>query len=216
MLTFDVYNQEGAVVGTVDRPVMFQQEVDQRLIHRYLTWVRTMLRDTISSTKTRGEVSGGGKKPWKQKGTGRARVGSSRTPLWRHGGVVFGPTTARNWHTRMPRTERRKALFSALSAKANGGVVVLDSWTMEAPRTKSVIDMLGKFSMVTPKTKVLHVSANFEPVIFKSTANLGRVTSKTVQAMNIEDVLGNDVVFLTKADLAALEQHFTTNTSSEA
>jgi len=82
---------------------------------------------------------------------------------------------------------------------------------MDAPRTKAVLEMLSNFKAVAPAAKVLHLSANFEPTIFKSTGNVPRITSKTVQAMNIEDVLGNDVLLLTKADLAALEQHFTTN-----
>ncbi len=214
MLTFDVYNQKGAVVGTIDRPHFFQQEIDQRLIHRYLVWVRTMLRDTISTTKTRGEVSGGGKKPWKQKGTGRARVGSSRNPIWRHGGVVFGPTSARNWHTRMPRTERRKALFSALSAKANGSVIVLEDWSIDRPQTKAVIQLFAALPGVTGN-KVLHLAGAFDTNLFKSTANLPKVTSKTVQAMNIEDVLGHDVIIITKADLTAMEQHFTASVISE-
>ncbi|MBU6389038.1 50S ribosomal protein L4, partial [Patescibacteria group bacterium] len=125
MATFSVYNLKGEKVGTVDQPKMFSVAVDEKLIHRYLTWARSMIRSTIAHTKTRGEVSGGGKKPWRQKGTGRARVGSTRSPLWRKGGTVFGPLKEQNWATRMPRSERRKALFSAFSAKAAEDQVII-------------------------------------------------------------------------------------------
>ena len=208
MASFDLYNTEGKVVGTVDQPLLFQAPIDEKLIHRYFIWVRSMLRPTLGNTKTRGEVSGGGKKPWKQKGTGRARVGSSRSPIWRKGGIVFGPLKEQNWATRMPRSERRKAFFSALSAKAaSNNVIVLDSWSMETPKTKEVIALLG--SLPINDRKVLHVHESYDTALFRSTHNLQKVTSTTVQNMSIIDVMNHDVILLTKDGLTGLEQHFT-------
>jgi large subunit ribosomal protein L4 len=208
MPTFKVYNIAAEEVGIVDRPVLFETAVDQKLIHRYFVWVRSMLRPSSGHTKTRGQVSGGGKKPWKQKGTGRARVGSSRSPIWRHGGIIFGPTSERNWATRMPRGERRKAMFSALASKAES-IVVLDDWTMEAPKTKTVVATLAGFEALTGK-KVLHVHAAYNHSLFASTNNLEKVTSTTVQNLNVIDLLNADSILITRDSLDALSAHFTT------
>ena len=209
MSNFTLYNTKGVEVGSIEQPALFESTVDQKLIHRYLVWVRTMLRVTLSHTKNRGEVSGGGRKPWKQKGTGRARHGSTRSPQWRHGGVVFGPTSDRNWHTRMPRAERRKALFSAMGSKAqNGNVVVLDSWIMESPKTKEAVALLAAVPGLAGK-KVLHVHTAYEHAVFASTSNLPGFTSKTVQTLGIVDLLNHDVLLMTKESLERLEQHFT-------
>ncbi|MEI6477865.1 MAG: 50S ribosomal protein L4 [bacterium] len=208
MATFNLYNIAGEKIGTVEQPALFETPVDQKLIHRYLTWVRTMLRHTLSDTKTRGEVRGGGKKPWRQKGTGRARVGSSRSPIWRKGGTVFGPLKARNWATRLPRTERRKALFSALAAKAKAdNIIVLDAWIMEAPKTQEAAAVLAKLPIEAGK-KILHISPEVNANLFRSTRNLPGVTSKTVAAANIIDILNHDVIVLTKDGLERLETHF--------
>jgi len=197
------------VVGAVDQPDLFQIPVDEKLIHRYFVWVRSMLRTTLGHTKTRGEVSGGGKKPWKQKGTGRARVGSSRTPVWRHGGIVFGPNNDRNWATRMPRGERRKALFSVFSSKAlREQVLVLEDWQITTPKTRDVVTLLTKLPIAAGQ-KVLHVHPAFDENIFHSTSNLPGITSKTVQSMNVIDLLNNDILLVTKEGLQALEHHFT-------
>ena len=214
MSTFNTYNSEGKIVGTVEQPALFQSPVDQKLIHRYFIWVRTMIRPTLAHTKTRGEVSGGGKKPWRQKGTGRARVGSSRSPIWRTGGVVFGPRKEQTWATRMPRTERRKALFSALSSKAlNEQVIILEDWIMTTPKTKEVVALVGKLP-IDQRQKVLHIHGSYDPILFSSTNNLTKVTSKTVQNMNILDIMNNDILLRPKESLNSLEAHFTNDTES--
>ena len=209
MPTFPIYNLKGEAVGTVEQPSLFSTPVDQKLIHRYFVWVRTMLRHTLADTKTRGEVSGGGKKPWRQKGTGRARVGSSRSPIWRKGGTVFGPQKEQTWATRMPRAERRKALFSALASKAEGNqIIVLNEWTMDVPRTKTVMELLTVLPIAAGK-KVLHIHPEYTHTLFASTRNLPGVESKTIQATNIIDILNHDIVLLTKDSLDKLEEHFT-------
>lgn len=209
MPTFTLYNIEGKEVGTVEQPPIFQVPVDEKLIHRYFVWVRTMLRKTVAHTKTRGNVSGGGKKPWKQKGTGRARSGSNRNPIWRHGGTIFGPLKEQTWETRMPRQERRKALFSALSAKAEGSnVVVLDALTMDAPKTKFMVALLSKVPGLLGK-KVLHVHAEHDHNLFTSTRNIPKFDSVTVQELNIIHILNHDIILVTQDSLRAIEQHFT-------
>jgi len=210
MPTFDLYNVDGKVVGSVEQPVIFQTPVDEKLIHRYYVWVRTMLRPTLAHTKTRGDVSGGGRKPWRQKGTGRARVGSSRSPIWRTGGIVFGPRSNENFETRMPRSERRKAFFSALASKATANqVVILEEWKIETPSTKSVVKTIANLKPAAEAKKVLHIHADFDKMLFASTNNLPTVSSKTVQNLNILDIMNHDVVIMTKDSLTSLEQHFT-------
>src|SRR5204862_1502835 len=101
-------------------------------------------RKGLANTKTRGEVSGGGKKPWKQKGTGRARVGSIRSPIWRHGGITFGPTSDRNWELKMNKKAKTKALFMSLSDKAkNNRFIVIDQISFEQPKTKEFVKVLA-------------------------------------------------------------------------
>lgn len=208
MPVFSVYNLEGKAVAEVERPELFQQPASPSLINRYYTWVRSMIRPTISHTKTRGDVSGGGKKPWKQKGTGRARVGSSRSPLWRHGGTVFGPLKVQNWHTRMPRTERRKALLGALSAKAElNKVAVLDTVEIATPRTKDMKSLLQTIPE-TKDGKVLHIHHKYEAPLFNATRNLPGVTSKSLSYMSIIDILNHDALVMSKDTLEALKTHF--------
>ena len=208
MPTFTLYNTQGKEVGSIEQPAIFQVPVDEKLIHRYFIWVRTMLRKTVAHTKTRGNVSGGGKKPHPQKGTGKARSGSNRNPLWRHGGTIFGPLKEQTYATRMPRQERRKALFSALSAKAEGNnVVVLDSLTMDAPKTKAFLTVMNALPALEGK-KVLHINAEHDTNLFASTNNIPKVHSVIVSELNIIDILNNDVILLSQDAVKALETHF--------
>jgi large subunit ribosomal protein L4 len=204
--TFPVFTVTGESAGTIARPDIFQVEPNIPLVHRYYTWVRTVLRDSISHTKTRAEVSGGGKKPWKQKGTGRARVGSTRNPVWRHGGIVFGPRKDRNWATRMNRAERRAAFLSALSSLADS-VRVLEGYATDAPKTKEVTALIDKLGFATAK-KVLHVHTNYDPTTFAAGRNLEKLTNRTVSYLNIEDLLTADGIVITKDALEALVTRF--------
>jgi large subunit ribosomal protein L4 len=207
MAQFTIYTIEGKEAGKLDIPAIFQVPVDEKLIHRYVTWVRTMLRSTIAHTKTRGDVSGGGKKPWRQKGTGRARTGSTRNPIWRHGGITFGPRNEQTYTMRMPRQERRKAFMSALSSKASN-VVVVEDLTIKEPKTREMVAIIGKLPDTAGK-KVLHIHDKNEKNLFASTNNIKNVHSTTVAELNVLDVLNHDVLLLTKDSVAALEQHFT-------
>src|SRR6185369_14888963 len=122
MTRTQVYNQTGEKIIEMDlNPKIFGLEkIDANLVHGAVRAQRNNSRHSIANTKNRGEVAGSGKKPWKQKGTGRARAGSVRSPIWRHGGITFGPTSARNWSQKLNRSTFRKALFTVLSDKVNG------------------------------------------------------------------------------------------------
>jgi large subunit ribosomal protein L4 len=205
---FTLYSIEGKEVGSVPRPELFDTPVNQKLIHRYFIWVGTMLRNTLAHTKTRGEVRGGGKKPYKQKGTGRARTGSIRNPIWRTGGTVFGPRKEQTYATRMPRGERRLAMFSALSAKANiDGIRILDAWAPAAPSTKAGIQLLQNLQIADKK--VLYVATEYSLATFKSVSNIPKVSAVTLSNLNIIELLNHDVLVMDQESLAALERHFT-------
>src|SRR5690348_10763299 len=145
MPTIDVRNADGSTAGSVDLPAdVFDVQASIALMHQVVVAQQANGRQGTHDTKTRGEVSGGGKKPWRQKGTGRARQGSTRAPHWTHGGIVFGPTP-RTYTQDMPRKQRRLALRSALAVKAaDGHITVLESFEAERPRTKAVAELLAK------------------------------------------------------------------------
>src|SRR6185295_4590416 len=130
-----LYNQKGEVIGDVElNSKIFEVKPNMHLLAEAVRISQRNSRNGIAHTKTRGEVSGGGKKPWKQKGTGRARVGSSRTPIWRHGGITFGPRSNRNWELKMNKKAKTQALFMSLSDKAKENqFIVIDQIVMDQP-----------------------------------------------------------------------------------
>lgn len=207
MSNFNIYNLQGEKVGTVAQPSVFSCPVDQKLIHRYYTWLQTILRNSIAHTKTRGDVAGGGKKPWKQKGTGRARVGSTRSPIWRHGGVTFGPRNTQTYAIRMPRGERRKALLSALSSKTEQTFVLQDGLA-DIKKTKQFIDLMTNLKIETGKS-VLMLESKYDRDHFSLTNNLPKVETKTVSRLNLIDLLNADVLLLSQTTLTDLEKQFT-------
>ncbi|NLW07343.1 MAG: 50S ribosomal protein L4, partial [Clostridia bacterium] len=149
-----LYNIQGQQVGEVDLVEQVFGEVNEAVLHDVVVMQMASRRRGTAKTLTRAEVSGGGRKPWRQKGTGRARVGSIRSPLWRGGGVVFGPQP-RDYSYKLPQKVRRLALRSALASKVrDGNIIVLDSLRLEKPRTKDMVNILnnlaaGKALLVT-------------------------------------------------------------------
>lgn len=148
MAVLEVVNQQNQKVGTVDvSDSVFAREVNTALLHEAVVMQRACERQGTAATKTKGLVRGGGKKPWRQKGTGRARAGSTRSPIWRGGGTVFGPTP-RSYAYGMPKKKSRAALACALSAKMNEGRVrVVDSLDAVGPKTKSLCEVLGHLDL---------------------------------------------------------------------
>ena len=146
--TLPIYNTEGKEVDTLKLDAkIFDGVVNADAIYQAVNAYRANQRKGLASTKTRGEVSGGGKKPWKQKGTGRARVGSTRSPLWRHGGVVFGPHP-RDFYYTLPQKIRMLALKSSLNEKLNqNNLIVLDSLKLEKPKTKEALKVFSNLKV---------------------------------------------------------------------
>ena len=176
--------------------------------------MRTQLanaRGTISNTKTRGDVSGGGKKPWKQKGTGRARAGSSRGPIWRHGGVALGPTTDRNWSLAMNKKQWRKALYMVLSDKAaNNGFLVFSEITSPAAKTKDMVATLKGIGDTVAKDarKFLFVLPKADQNISRAVANLKKAKVIMANSLNVVDLLKYDTLIVPQASIAVIEKTY--------
>lgn len=199
-----VYNKEGANVGEITlSDAIFAAEVNTGLLHEVVNMYLANQRQGTSDTKTRSEVSGGGKKPWRQKGTGRARQGSTRAPQWRHGGVTFGPHP-RKYGWTMPKKARRVALRSALSAKfAAGEIVILDAFELEAPKTKEVTALLKTFEA---NKKAFIVTAETNLNVYKSARNIPGVNAEAARNINVYGVLNGGKLFITKDAVAKIEE----------
>ena len=207
-ITLPIYNTEGKEIDTVKlNSRVFDGQVNSAAIHQVITAYRANQRKGLASTKTRGEVSGGGKKPWKQKGTGRARVGSTRSPLWRHGGVVFGPHP-RNFSYSVPQKIRSLALKSTLNAKAmENNLIVLDGLVFTKQKTKDVSKIFSNLK-VLPKNRgkkfvlLLIEKRNDE---FKTSArNLGFLNIGQAQDTHAYEVISHEKVIVTKEGLTQL------------
>jgi len=195
-LQVDVQKIDGAKAGTVELPgELFEAKINVHAMHEVVTAQLAAARRGTSKVKSRGEVRGGGKKPWRQKGTGRARQGSTRAPQWTGGGVVHGPSGEQNYTKRVNRKLRQVALRSALSDRASSGdVMVVSDLRFDVPRTKDAIAFLDSLGL--SEKRVLLVLASRDLNIAKSFRNLGerRVHLLTVDQLNTYDVLCSDVV----------------------
>ena len=196
-----VYNMAGEPVGEYElRDDIFDITPHQAVMHQALVRQLANARLGTHKTKTRGEVRGGGRKPWRQKGTGRARHGSIRSPIWRGGGTVFGPRP-RKYTQRMPKKMRRLALRSALSVKARAGQLILvDELKMERPRTKEMAEVLDR--LTGDAGSVLVLIPEKDLVVQKSVNNLPYAKTLHARYLNVRDLLGYDYVV---APLAAVE-----------
>jgi len=199
-----VYNKEGATVGEITlSDAVFGAEVNPGLLHEVVQMYLANQRQGTSDTKTRAEVSGGGKKPWRQKGTGRARQGSTRAPHWRHGGVVFGPHP-RKFGWTMPKKARRAALRQALSAKlASGELIVVDSFELEAPKTREVVSLLKNLKA---EGKAFIVTAEENVNVYKSARNIPGVRANAARNLNVYEVLASGKLVLTQDAVAKVEE----------
>jgi len=199
-------NMQGEIVGEVElRDDIFGVPLTpatKAVMHQALLRQLANARLGTHDTKTRGEVSGGGRKIWRQKGTGRARQGSIRAPHWRHGGVVFGPHP-RSYAQKMPRKMRRLALRAALSAKAaDQQIVVLDELALEAPKTKQMLQVLGALKL---DSSVLILLPAKDAAVEMSARNLPRVKTLLANYLNVRDLLGYDYVLMPKGSLEVIE-----------
>lgn len=199
-LTAELYSADGAVQGEVDlSPEVFGIEPNVAVMHQVVTAQLAAARAGTHSTKTRAEVRGGGRKPWRQKGLGRARHGSIRSPQWAGGGVAHGPKP-RDYSQRTPKKMKRLALRSALSARAaDGQIKVVETFEVwSEPRTKQAIALLDAMGV---SGKVLLIAEDHEKVAIKSFRNLGRVIASSLGQANTYDVLWADVIVMSRATL---------------
>jgi large subunit ribosomal protein L4 len=198
-----VYNIQGEQVSETElRDDIFAVPVNEALMHQALVRQLANARLGTHNTKTRGEVRGGGRKPWRQKGTGRARQGSIRAPHWRGGGTVFGPTP-RSYAQKMPRKMRRQALRSALSVKASGAQFkVLDALEMSEPKTKEMLRILESLGA---GSSVLILLPQSDQVILRSVSNLPEVRTLVAQYLNVRDLLKYDTILMPLASLEVIE-----------
>ena len=204
MTKVNVLSQTGSSVGEIElNDAIFGIEPNEAVLFDAVIAQRASLRQGNHKTKGRSEVSGGGRKPWRQKGTGRARQGSIRSPQWRGGGIVFGPTP-RSYAYKLPKKVRRLALKSALSNKvAETNFVVVDALTLDAPKTKDFVKVLADLSVAT---KSLIVTADMNENVALSARNIPGVTVLTAECINVLDLVSANKVVITKDAVAKIEE----------
>ena len=193
-----LYKQDGTQAGDVElNDSVFGIEPNEHVIHEVVVMQRAAKRQGTHAVKNRSAVRGGGAKPWRQKGTGRARQGSIRSPQWVGGGVVFGPTTERNYKYKLPKKVRKLALKSALSSKVkNENIIVLENLQFEAPKTKEMVAVLDALKV---DDKALIVTSEKDENVIRSANNLQKVKVISVNEVNVLDLVAHDKLILTKA-----------------
>ena len=203
MPTVGLCNKEGNKIEDIQlNETIFAAEVNADAMHQVVVALLANKRQGTQSAKTRAEVRGGGIKPWRQKGTGRARQGSIRAPQWIKGGVVFAPKP-RDYRMSIPKSMRRVAMLSALTSKVqNDEMVVLDSLTLEAPKTKEVVKMLNAFNA----KKTLIITAEANEIVYKSARNIEGVAVLPVNNINVYDLLKYPKVIMTKDAVSKIEE----------
>jgi large subunit ribosomal protein L4 len=197
-------NQSGSQVGEIElSETVFGIEPNQHVLFEAIVMQRASLRQGTHKTKVRSEVAGGGRKPWRQKGTGRARQGSIRSPQWRGGGTVFGPTP-RSYSYKLPKKVRRLAIKSALSSKVlDENILVLESLAFGTPKTKDFKTVLSGLSV---DKKALIVTADLDENVALSARNIPGVTVVTASGINVLDVVNHEKLIMTKAAVEKVEE----------
>ena len=203
MANVTVYNMEGNEVGTMElNDAVFGVEINEHLVHLAVVRQLANNRQGTQKAKTRSEVSGGGRKPWRQKGTGHARQGSIRAPQWTGGGVVFAPVP-RDYEVKMNKKERRAALKSALTSKVQENkLVVVDSLALAEIKTKEMQKVLTNLKA----DKALVVTADDDQKVVLSARNIADVQTATVNTINVYDVMKHNTVVVTKDAVASIEE----------
>lgn len=204
MAKLSVYNIEGNQVGEIElNDAVFGVEVNENLMHKAVVAQLAASRQGTQSAKTRSEVSGGGRKPWRQKGTGHARQGSIRAPQWTHGGVALGPKP-RDYSYTLNKKVRRLAMKSALSSKVqNENLIVIDALNMDGFKTKTIVNMLKALNV---DGKALIVTAEADQKVVKSAANIPGVKTAAVNTLNVYDILNHDKFIVVKNAVGKIEE----------
>jgi len=206
-MKISVYNQEGKEVGTILLPKeIFDVKMNPDLVHQVVVSQMTNRRRVIAHTKGKGEVRGGGRKPWRQKGTGRARHGSRRSPLWKGGGVTFGPRKERVFNKKINKKMKRKALFMVLSAKVkNNLILILDKLSLEQPKTKLIAKILKKSPA---KGSILIALPKVEKDIIRAARNLQGVGTVEARNLNPFDLTSFKYLIMPKETIKVIKETF--------
>lgn len=204
MANVSVYNMEGSEVGKMDlNDNVFAAKVNEHLMHMAVVLQLANKRQGTQKAKTRSEVRGGGRKPWRQKGTGHARQGSIRAPQWTHGGVALGPKP-RDYSYTLNKKVRRLAMKSALSSKVqNENLIVIDALNMDGFKTKTIVNMLKALNV---DGKALIVTAEADQKVVKSAANIPGVKTAAVNTLNVYDILNHDKFIVVKNAVGKIEE----------
>ncbi|WP_342599465.1 50S ribosomal protein L4 [Psychrobacillus sp. FSL H8-0483] len=204
MAKVSLFNQAGSSVGEIElSDKVFGIVPNEAVLFEAIIAQRASLRQGNHKVKNRSEVAGGGRKPWKQKGTGRARQGSIRSPQWRGGGTVFGPVP-RSYSYKLPKKVRRLALLSALSSKVREeSIVVLEGLAFDAPKTKDFVKVLSNLSI---NKKALFVTADLDENVALAARNIPGITVVSATGINVLDLVGHDKLVMTKAAVEKVEE----------
>ncbi|MTI60578.1 MAG: 50S ribosomal protein L4 [Firmicutes bacterium] len=199
------YDTTGKEVGNIDlADSIFNDDINEHVVHEVINAQLAGRRQGTASTKTRGEVRGGGRKPWRQKGTGRARHGSIRSPLWVGGGTVFGPKP-RSYNKSLNKKVKKIALRSILSDKVQSdSVLVIDELEFAKPQTKQMVEILDNFNL--GEAKVLIIIPEKDENVYLSVRNIPGVKTLLVSSLNAYDLLNNDFIIITKEAVAKIEE----------
>ena len=204
----DLYNQKGEVIGQIALPdKIFGAKWNPVLVHQVLVAIKSNQRKPIAHAKDRGEVSGGGRKPWRQKGTGRARHGSIRSPLWIGGGVTFGPTKEKNYQKKINKKAKQQAFISALSKKmTDGEIKVVETIHLEHSKTKEMAKILSSFLNTKKRNQGLIVLPSSDPSIIRATRNLSFAAATIADNLNLPDILKYKNIIFTKEAIEKLNE----------
>jgi large subunit ribosomal protein L4 len=206
MAKLTIYALDGKVSGDMkasDR--VFEAPINEHIVNLTLNWYLASRRQGTANAKTRAEVSGGGKKPWRQKGTGRARIGDNRAPHWRHGGVVF-PPKPKDFSFSVPKNIRKAAIRSILSDKAKAGKIkIVDSFAMTGAKTKEMVNILKALGV---KSSALIVLSEADASVERASRNIKGVNVAVGKAVNVFELLKHDELVMTKSAVQVLEEAF--------
>ena len=203
----DLYNKTGEKIGNVEvSDRLFGAKWNADLVHQALRVQETNRRERIAHSKDRGEVRGGGKKPWRQKGTGRARHGSIRSPLWSGGGTTHGPNKEKVFSLNIPQKMRQAAMFSIFSKRlSEGEIKVVDSLGVTEPKTKLLRDVL---KVLSPRENALIIVAPENKAVFAASGNMEKVKVTDPRALNVYDLLRYGTVIIEQGALETIEKHY--------
>jgi len=209
-----LYNIEGKETGTALLPKeIFDVKMNLDLVHQVIVSQMSNRRQITAHTKDRSEVRGGGRKPWRQKGTGRARAGSSRSPIWKGGGVTFGPRKDKIFKKEIPSKIRRKALFMVLSEKVRKNLLILlDELKVSKPKTKEIVTILEKLPC---NKNCLIISPNYDKSLFLSGRNIPKVATIEARNLNALDVLSFKYLLISKDAVKTIKETFLAGKKTE-